>query len=70
MNTWFKTVVSLFLFGILYLGWEYVKSRKEIALNGRYASAPSSYGYLIIDSRTGNSYDANGQLMETFKIKK
>ena len=36
MKNWFKIVISLFLFGVLYLGWSYIQVQKEIALNGRY----------------------------------
>jgi len=54
-NNWFKIVVSLFLIGVMYLGWEYVQVQKEIALNGRYQL--NSYTYNSgIDTRTGIMY--------------
>lgn len=70
INNWFKIVVSLFLSGVLFLGWGYVQAQKDIALNGRYASAPSFYGYSIIDTRTGDSYRINGELLKKFEVKK
>gem|GEM_PF-3570402 len=52
-DNWFKIVISLFLAGILYLGWEYVQVQKEIALNGRYQTSTPGYG---INTRTGVIY--------------
>ena len=69
-SNWFKIVVSLSLMGVLYFGWSYIQVQKEIALNGRYASASSFYGYSIIDTRTGDSYKINGELLKKFDVKK
>lgn len=65
---WFKIVVSVFLAGVLYLGWEYVQVQKEMAKNGRYISAPVFNGYYIIDTQTGNSYDVTGTLKYEYKL--
>ena len=65
---WFKIVVAVFLIGVLCLGWEYVQAQKENAKNGRYISAPVFRGYYIIDTQTGNSYDATGSLVYEFKL--
>lgn len=69
-SNWFKIVVSLSLMGVLYLGWSYIQVQKEIALNGRYVGAPTFHGYSIIDTRTGNSYKINGELLMKFEVKK
>lgn len=68
VSYWFKLVISFFLVGVLYLGWEYVQTQKEITKNGRYISAPVFRGYYIIDTQTGNSYDATGSLEYEFKL--
>ncbi len=58
-NNWFKIVISFFLVGVLYLGWEYVQAQKEIAKNGRYQIST----YYGIDTRTGVIY-MNGSTKE------
>lgn len=58
-NNWFKILVSLFLAGILYLGWEYVESQKQIALNGRYQISSGDYYNYGVDTRTGIIYRTN-----------
>jgi hypothetical protein len=52
---WFKIAVSLFLIGVLSLGWECVQVQKEMSLNGRYQinSSDRNFG---IDTRTGIIY--------------
>jgi hypothetical protein len=56
MRSWFKIVVSLFLVGVLYLGWEYVQVQKQMALNGRYQISCSNFGYRAINTNTGEVY--------------
>lgn len=50
---WFRIIVSLFLFGVLYISYSYVDAYKKNGDIGRYQT---SYGGLSIDTKTGTTY--------------
>ena len=59
MKNWFKIIVSLFLAGVLFLGWGYVQAQKDIALNGRYQISSGQFSICGIDTRTGTTYNVH-----------